>query len=195
MSRTYAIESAKAWRQMSPVYLDTETTGLGPGDEVIEIAIVSDSGDAIFNSLVRPASAHITNGAQAVHGITEQMVAHAPSLADLWPQICAAVQCHPVIIYNASFDLAMLQRSLRANRIAEDNIPFTNYCAMLLYAVFYGDWDYHRQSYRWWKLDAACRQCGIQQPQDHRALGDAQLARLLVHHMAAQPETEDEYPF
>ncbi|HID85120.1 MAG TPA: 3'-5' exonuclease, partial [Anaerolineales bacterium] len=44
MSRWDAIRTAKAWLKRRPVYLDTETTGLDEGAEIIEIAVVDTNG-------------------------------------------------------------------------------------------------------------------------------------------------------
>ena len=36
------------------VMLDTETTGLGEADEIVQIAVISPSGETLINSLLRP---------------------------------------------------------------------------------------------------------------------------------------------
>ena len=43
--------------QLNPVFLDTETTGLGRYDEIVEVAVVDLDGSVLINTLVRPASA------------------------------------------------------------------------------------------------------------------------------------------
>jgi len=200
MSRNTAIQISRKWLEQAPLYLDTETTGLEYGDEIVEIAIIDDAGEPLLNSLVKPVDAIISAGAFRVHGISRPMLETAPTLADLWPKICQVASGRLVLIYNEGFDRQMLHNSLRANGMNPDLIPFSTDCAMMAYAEFYGDWNDYYHSYRWQKLDAACRQCGIKQPQDHRALGDTQLTRLVVHTMAAttltaEDETEAEYPF
>jgi len=58
-------------------------------------------------------------------------------------------------------------------------------CAMKLYARFYGEWNDTRGGYRWQRLIDAARQCALPIPMNlHRAAADAELTRLLLHHMA-----------
>lgn len=49
----------------------------------------------------------------AVHGITPEMVATAPSLRELWPQISHFFNGNTIIAHNADFDISVLKRSLR----------------------------------------------------------------------------------
>ena len=58
--RQLAIEEAKKIIIAQPVYLDTETTGLERTDEIIEISIIDEDGQALFESLGRvPASTRV----------------------------------------------------------------------------------------------------------------------------------------
>ena len=59
------------------VFLDTETTGSGPQDAVIEVGIVTAQGEVLTSTLVSPL-APVTNGARRVHGITDEELADAP---------------------------------------------------------------------------------------------------------------------
>jgi len=85
-NRIQAIQIAKAKITGRPLYLDTETTGLGPTDQVVEIAILDPEGDPLVESLVRP-TINIPPDAVAIHGITDEMVREAPSWPALWPTI------------------------------------------------------------------------------------------------------------
>ena len=60
--------------KQSPVYLDTETTGLDKTAEIVEIAVVDDAGQILINQLVRP-SKPIPAEVTLLHGITNEMVA------------------------------------------------------------------------------------------------------------------------
>jgi DNA polymerase-3 subunit epsilon len=91
-----------------------------------------------------------------------------------------------IVIYNASYDVRMIKQSLQQYGVTPRGLkqPF---CAMHLYAEFYGEWDDYRNSYRWHKLGAAAQQCGIPLPADlHRALADAQLTRAIVEYIASR---------
>jgi len=101
---------------------------------------------------------------------------------------------HTVIVYNAQFDKRMILNSAVSNQMEmleydlwwyPDN---RWYCAMELYAVYYGDWNRYHGSYRWQQLSRAALQCGIELGNTHRALADAELTRRIILHMAKRGE-------
>ena len=69
---------------MDTLYLDTETTGLSPsrGDRIVELAVVDDAGCPVINTLVNP-ERDIPWDAVRIHGITDEMVAQAPTMEEL----------------------------------------------------------------------------------------------------------------
>ena len=91
---------------------DCETTGTTPGrDEIVSLALVRLDPDgaeiARYTTLVRP-SGPIPPGATAVHGITDETVAEAPSFAEVARELLALLDGAVFVAHNASFDLAML---------------------------------------------------------------------------------------
>ena len=78
--RQNAIFEARAILEDHPLYLDTETTGLHNSAEVIELGIVDDDGNVLFDELVRPRG-KIDPAAGRVHGITQEMLADAAEAA------------------------------------------------------------------------------------------------------------------
>ncbi len=167
-----------------PCYLDTETTGLGPQDEIVEVCLLDPEGSVLFESLVRP-TLPIPMDAVALHGITDAAVLTAPRWPDVWPQLRALMQSRSVGVYNAEFDSRMLRQTQARHGLMEaiDSTGF--FCLMHLYAQFRGEWDASRRSFRWHSLEAARRQVGLSLPNAHRARDDALLARALLHAMAA----------
>ena len=184
-ARREAIREAQALLQTRPVYLDTETTGTGPNAEVIEIGILDDGERELFSSLVRPRGT-IDPAAARVHGITPEMLAGAPTWAEIWPAAQAVLEGRRVGVYNAEFDLRLMKqthtRAWLRWTLPEDNF----FCLMKLYARYYGDWDARRGSYRWQSLEMAGRQCQISLPNAHRAVDDCRLTRALLHYMASK---------
>ena len=57
---------------------------------------------------------------------------------------------------------------------------------MKLYAQFRGDWNPRARDYRWYSLDDARWQCGLELPNAHRACADTLLARAVLQFIAAQ---------
>jgi DNA polymerase III subunit epsilon len=203
VDRANAIETAQKYISSDPLFLDTETTGLNPDDEICEIAIVDIAGNVLINSLVKPAHIVIPPGATAVHSITNEMVASAPKFVDVWPELHSILKGRTVVIYNAEYDKKMLWSSARHNgmEFTEDGqrhwwglnhkdsagqLYSSWHCAMELYAEYYGDWNDYHQSYRWQRLSTAARQCNIELPADiHRAHVDVEMTRQIVLHVAA----------
>jgi DNA polymerase-3 subunit epsilon len=175
-----AIQRAKSIVAQNPVYLDTETTGLGLDAEIVEIAIVGSRGETVFYSFVRP-RIRIPKAATRIHGIRNEDVEGAPSFISLYPAVAEIFQRNKVVIYNAEYDLRVMRQSLSGI----ENPDLHASCAMKLYARFYGDWDPFHRDYRWQKLENAARQCSIEVPRGmHTAKVDAKLTLGIMDHMS-----------
>ena len=184
-ARREAILRAKNELALKPVYLDTETTGLDPTDQIVEICIVDHDGAILLDSLVKP-TGRIPASATRIHGITDSMVRKSPSWPDLWPQVEAALAGRRIAIYNADFDVRLLQQSHLCHRMSWPVDPLSAFCVMRLYAQFRGEWNSRYGSYRWQTLETAVTQCrinGLIAPA-HRAQADTLAARAVLHHMA-----------
>lgn len=164
------------------IYLDLETTGLraDQGDEVLEIAIIDDEGFTLVHSLVRPLHKTEWPEAQAVNNITPDMVANAPTLEELAPQIQAAFKGTRVVIYNAAYDIEFLKPALGELKEGED---FQLHCAMRRFSVVRGVWDgrvVHGGNYKRWKQVQAAEYVGHDwKGAAHRALEDAWACRSI----------------
>lgn len=156
------------------VILDTETTGLGPGDEVVQIAIIDGAGNVLINNVLVKPTVSISEGARGVHGITEEMIASAPRFLEVLPAIRDAVHGKVVVIYNASFDISLLTQSARASgeRLAFQAAQYDD--AMLYYAEWFGQWNDYHGSFRWQRLVGG----------EHSALGDCRAVLQLIRKMA-----------
>ena len=181
-----AILSARKWLAQKPVYIDTETTGVGPNDGIVEISVIDHDGSVLVDRLVKPVGL-IPAEAMAIHGITNEMVREALRWDAVWPEVEAALSNRAVGIYNADFDLRMLRQSHQKNWLRwYDPEGSAFFCIMKLYAQFYGEWNSRRGGYRWQSLEAAGRQCRIALPNSHRAKDDTLLTRAVLEYMAAQ---------
>lgn len=172
-------EWAKERLHNGGIILDTETTGLSPGAGIIEIALVSVSGKS-WHSLVA-CDIPIEPGASRVHGITSDKLIGQPTLADLWKKIGHVFTERELIIYNASFDLALLAQSLARYGISLP--PVQAHCLMEHYSAYFNEPASTGDGYRRQKLFHACRHFGIE-PGTHRALSDAQATRYVLIRLA-----------
>ncbi len=179
-----ALLRAREWLAQGAVFLDTETTGTGPNDTIVEICVIDANGATLVDTLVQPMGT-IPAEAVAVHHITNQMVQGAPRWNEIWPEVESALAGRPVVIYNADFDLRMLQQTHVRHWMQWSAPTGSSFlCLMKLYAQFRGEWNARRGNYRWHSLDAAGRQCGIALPNSHRARADTLLTRELLIFMA-----------
>lgn len=102
--------------------LDTETTGMSPaaGAALVEVARVNLDEGAIgegWSSLVRPGRP-IPADATAVHGITDAMVAGAPTPSEVAAELRRAIGERTLVFHNAPFDLPFLIALMREAGVA-----------------------------------------------------------------------------
>ncbi len=159
------------------VVIDTETTGLGRRDEIIEIAVVDGSGTTLFESLVYPFSQRIPAEATRVHGLTLEHLAGAPT----WPSVVETVveltAGKRVLAWNAPFDERMTRQSSRAWRLKHALPAFE--CAMRACAMARGI-----ASGRLKLATAAADLALLGQPQSHRSADDARLTFAVLRRAA-----------
>jgi len=161
------------------IILDSETTGLGPNDEIIELTVITTDGTPLIDTLIKPTQP-IPQDATDIHGITNADVQDAPSWAEIYPQLVGLQLNHTLGIYNASFDIQMIQQSCHANRLAFQPIQ-DSVCLMRWYAELWG--DVRRDgNYQWQSLVKAADQQGVyfDDLTPHRALSDCELTRRLL---------------
>jgi DNA polymerase III epsilon subunit-like protein len=155
--RRVAIKEARELLQSDFVVMDTETTGLGPGAEIVEISIIDAYGAELFTSLVRPAMP-ILPELVAIHGITNGMVCNAPSWADVHDCVMHLFANKKIAIYNSEYDLRMLQQcSQFAGCRLPDHLERQAKCVMQIYSKYKGEWSDHHGNWRWHKLSTAAR--------------------------------------
>jgi DNA polymerase III epsilon subunit-like protein len=162
--------------------LDTETTGFGNSDDIIEVAAVTPRGEILINCLIQPGR-RIPLESTRITGIADSMVAGNLGFRAAWEQALAAhCGARGVIAYNAPFDIRMLQQNiLRHCGLAW--APVSSECLMRAYARFRGE-RMASGGYRSHKLGVACAHMGIVHDHAHRALGDCLASAQLLQAMA-----------
>lgn len=185
LDRAAARARAVAWARErlndpATVFLDTETTGLPPVAEVVDLAIITAGGEILVETLVRPL-APIPPAATAIHGLTDDDVAGAPCWLEIHDQVCAALAGRTVVIYNVDFDRRVLIGCSDRHLLA---LPEARWeCAMAAYADYRCDAGRGHGQCRWHKLEVAASHFGYP-PGGHRALGDALTCLRVVRGMA-----------
>ncbi len=94
---------------------DIESTGVAPQrDRIVEIAVIKIFPDGRQQETVRRLNPGIPIPvrAQSVHGITDEMVANAPSFKDAAYQFLEFIEGSKLVSHNARFDLGFMQENL-----------------------------------------------------------------------------------
>lgn len=154
------------------VIFDVETTGLYPrrGDRIIEIGAVLVVGTEIceeFHSLINVPK-KITNGAQRLHGITNEMLEGQPMPDQVFPQFKAFIEGAVLVAHNARFDMAFLRSEFHRLGMGVSNRYI---CTLEMSRRLYPDLPDHT-------LASIYRFLFGQLPEDiqmHRALDDARM--------------------
>jgi DNA polymerase-3 subunit epsilon len=156
--------------------VDTETTGLGPDREVIEVAVVDPSGRLAFGSRIRPENPPEPEAVR-IHGLDRAALASAPSFPEVLPFLLEQLRGNTLLAYNAPFDRLSLQ--LTARRHGIELPPLIWKCLLERYVRLRG----FRASLR-----TACEMEGLSVPSGpHRATTDAHLAWRLVRALTDEP--------
>jgi DNA polymerase-3 subunit epsilon len=129
LSRSHQLVSSGNW-----LVLDTETTGLGAFDQVIEVSLC-DPELHIATWRIQP-TVPIQEEATFLHGMTEADLAHAPTYAEIWPVIEQHIARRVTVMWNAEFDYHRLARSARAHQMKRPGIDH-RWCVMTWFAQFY----------------------------------------------------------
>jgi len=107
--------------------LDTETTGLevAKGHRVIEIGCVElvnrRRTHRTFHQYVQP-DRDIDEGAQEVHGISQEMLADKPRFAEVAERFIEFIADAELIIHNAAFDVGFLDHEIRLAELTTTDI-------------------------------------------------------------------------
>ena len=151
-----------------PLFFDTETTGGGREDQIIEIAFCDSDRHVIIDTLIytdRPSSL----GAFKVHGIYPHELIGKPTFIDIQPAIVQLIKARTLYAYNASFDVRMMRQSGHKLRLQQVDVK----CLCKQFADFIGQYSPYFKANRYFSLSKACSHFGRQHNNAHRARPDA----------------------
>lgn len=139
---------------------DTETTGTGSRDEVIQASFCDGSGRILLNELVKPYNHYKWPAAQKVHGISPMDVIRKPFIDSIAPRITDMLtDCEAVVTYNGIFDIrSLMQSGVEIPDLAHK--PWVD--VMLMFAPIYGAWDTRHDDWKWQHLGVAADFYGFQ---------------------------------
>lgn len=161
------------------VAFDTETTGLSPhSEELVELAGVRfnllTGPKEYFQTFVNPGKA-IPPNVSAIHGITNEMVASAPSIAQVLPSFFQFAQGSVLVAHNAPFDIGFVALHSMRSEISLPEMPILDSCMFARRVCM--DLRSHR-------LSSLVDAFSLDKSTFHRALADAkncmEIFRILV---------------
>jgi hypothetical protein len=184
--------AAAALDDPTVVLLDTETTGLEDDARIVDIAVITVGGEVLLDTLVNPGQP-IPEEATGIHGITDAMVADAPTFSDIFERLAAVLDGRRCLIYNRWYDVPRLHWELtqhyQAAGIPDPEREANAWCtamtfedAMIPYSDWYGDWSDYWGNYAWQSLYGG----------DHRAASDCRAVVERLKEMAAGASIEGE---
>ena len=135
-----------ARKKIIEIVLDTETTGLDfTKEKMVEFAAV------------------IRKSSMAIHGITPEMVADAPTEAEAMPKILEFIGDYPIVAHNAIFDYSFINEA--AKRTTGKEIQNTRIDSQQMFKEVYPELDSHG-------LEALTNKFKVELNNHHRAMAD-----------------------
>ena len=139
------------------ICLDLETTGLDKyADEILQISAIDGNGEVLINEYIKPERASSWEAAEAVNGISPEMVSECSSIRERLPEIQNLINAADLVVgYNIDFDLGFLRQ-------AGVSIPkeAVIYDVMTAFAEIYGEWNEYFHDYKWQKLQTCAEYYG-----------------------------------
>lgn len=168
------------------ICLDCETTGLDPTKEngipraeILTLSIIDGYGNVLFDQMFKPEYITEWSGAEAVNGISPQMVSEAPAIKEYLSEIQNIFDAKTEILgYNVVFDV----RFLKEAGITIDNVDERIvHPTMQDFALVYGDYNPTYDDYKWQKLTTAAAYIDYEWTgKAHGSLADAQATLALA---------------
>jgi DNA polymerase-3 subunit epsilon len=175
------LDLSRPWTEHAIVVIDFETTGRDPqACEPVQVAAVRFAAGvevARFASLIKP-QGHIPPDSTDIHGITDQMVADAPTLGDVAVHIADIAKDAIPCAYNAPFDRTVLHRYLSGTGVPIFDTSMSWIDVFVIVASPRVD-KYVGGTGRL-KLGPTCERHGIALESAHSALADARATGQLL---------------
>lgn len=158
--------------------VDVETTGMrasGP-DRITDIAVVVVHGnrrELVYETLVNP-GVPIPLRIQGLTGITDRMVAAAPTFEQVADEVLAALAGRVFVAHNARFDWGFVSAEVRRSRA--HGLTATQVCTVRLARRLLPQLESR-------SLDSLSHFFGLENPARHRAAGDALVTAVVLERL------------
>ena len=153
-------------KKIIEIVLDTETTGLDyTKEKMVEFAAVRLENGKIkdeYQTLINPQQ-HIRKSSMAIHGITQEMVADAPTEEEAMPKILEFIGDYPIVAHNCIFDYTFLNEA--SLRTAGKELTNARIDSQQMFKEVYPDLFSHG-------LEALTNKFNVELNNHHRAMAD-----------------------
>lgn len=148
VKKTFSSVNNNSDKKYKYIVLDTETTGLNSSeDELLQISIIDNQGNTLFDEYIKPLFNKYWDNAMAINGITPDMVSDKPNIIEYKKELNSILNSTDVIVgYNTQFDLDFL------SSVGIENKNAKVVDVMLDFAPIYGEWSENYGCYKWQKL-------------------------------------------
>ncbi len=165
------------------IFLDLETTGASADrDRITEVGLIEVADGELVNewsTLVDPGRA-IPPVIASLTGITDEMVANAPSFAEIAAGLLERLEGRLLVAHNARFDYGFLRAEFRRIGI---RFRARVLCTVRLSRALFPEHRHHN-------LDSVMQRFGLSCAARHRALGDAQVVWAFARELGRVVESE-----
>ena len=185
------IQAAQDILASNPAVFDTETTGLGPDAEVIEIAAIDIDGLPLICRLVNPIGPFPYEVSQ-INGISGHLLKMKGRSWDwTYPEVKSLLDRYSFVAFNASFDVRLIEQT---NHVNGEEPMFTPDSEVMVFDVMelanrhfhkHLEWDEKQSKFKRLSLARCCEIAGIEfEGKAHRALVDAKATLALLKYIA-----------
>ncbi|WP_144524491.1 exonuclease domain-containing protein [Bacillus thuringiensis] len=115
--------------------LKVETTGLDYTDEIIQIAIINQDKEVLFQSYVKP-TVLVDPDAKSLHGKSNVDLKDEPMWTEIYPKIKEIIEGKMVFVFNADFVSEMLEQTCERYKVPMIKANYR--CVMWKYSRYIG---------------------------------------------------------
>ena len=173
------------------ICIDIETTGLDKEtDEILQLSIVDENGNPLFNEYFKPQYHKSWEQAEEVNHILPKMVENKPSFESCIPAIKNILENADLIVgyNNIYFDTPFIEEKTGLDLSSKEQFD-----VMLAYAEINGEWNDEYGSYKWKKLTECAKHYGFQF-NAHNSLEDAKATAFCFKQVALDITNTQEPP-
>lgn len=189
VKKTFSSVNNNSDKKYKYIVLDTETTGLNSSeDELLQISIIDNQGNTLFDEYIKPLFNKCWDNAMAINGITPDMVSDKPNIIEYKKELNSILNSTDVIVgYNTQFDLSFL------STIGIENTNAKIVDVMQDFAEVYGEWSENYGCYKWQKLTTCADYYNYDWGEDnaHNSLSDCR-ATLFCYQQLQENKEENQ---